>query len=519
MRKQTSEIVVETAEGQRHKVRMTLDANVIYIGDFSLGEAFNCHTARYIRQLEKRQDPALFGPVRPSGTKKEKKVDKSLYTKTQALILSTDSRYEAVREERKQLVLAAFTEAEGRWAALLAAAPAATAPPIVVEAAPETAGKAMNPSPLPPVVSPPVKAAAPPVPVLEEDGIPMVLVTNSVELQAEGINADLFLLENGTRVVAPGRICDRLGLDTDAQRAVIRGNEAWRDGVFYAVLPTAGGPQKTLVLDIIYFLPWTLNISPSKVRADLRSRIKAWQKHFFEVLYDYQFGSGVVVNPRISEEAARSALENYLAERRAKDAALDAEREEGLALLAAQCNRAGQDSSGAALAMAIQTALVPVMQSVQALIEGLALTRVALPGNQPVIGVPQVGTRGTWSSTKLAEKHRVPMGVVREFSLALRIVGDMNFGEPSPPITPHHGHFTDNWRHDHRGDAALQPYCERYRERAAHHHALGVEEARAHALALDEVLSTIVPIGKGTWTALSQPTTNSARVIRPFRVQ
>lgn len=481
-------VVVSVTPGVKHRINMMTEDNVTYVGDHTLGTVIRPDKPRDVRRIMKNRVSEL-GAVKETGDPGVLNTNHFALTEVQVRVIIDAIRNKVEREEGHLVLDAAFSEAARRGKPKVVSNSDAQAVP-----APE--GVTVIDTPLPESASSEPDVA----PTASASSTPLVLVTHGAEVDVQGLKIDLLQLADGRRAIKGKQLAELLGLAWAAQAQVLR--EGFEEGVVDAILPSAGGPQKTTLVISEYILPWLLNISPNKVRPEIRDNLKALRKELWKVINEYKFGSGVVVNPRVPDEEVRKAFDAYLAERAKKDSEYDSIRQKGLELMEEQYNHFA--------------AMLPSLAKIPAMVAALQVAVQSINPSGPHVVVPQVGVIGTYSSKVLAKMYAVPFNVVKTFSLALKLVGDEAFGEPSAVVTPHHGHSSDNWRHFDVAKDALAPLFAQYRVEVANF--ITLRMGRHHERALEKVLATITPIGKGTWKALALPFTNNVRPIRPTTV-
>lgn len=107
--------------------------------------------------------------------------------------------------------------------------------------------------------------------------------------------------EDGKVWVAAKQIATNLGLDWMGQYRKLKNHEVLREGIDIRPIPSPGGKQEMLLIDLDYLPYWLATISPSKVSPSIREKLIRYQKEVVKVLRDYFF-KGAVINPRVPGE-------------------------------------------------------------------------------------------------------------------------------------------------------------------------------------------------------------------------
>ncbi len=92
--------------------------------------------------------------------------------------------------------------------------------------------------------------------------------------------------EDATIYVPVRPLCTALGLGWSPQLRKIRADEVLAEGTRQLRLQTRGGPQVMLCMDLDAIPLWLAGIEPSRVREDLRERLKAYKRWVRKVVYD-----------------------------------------------------------------------------------------------------------------------------------------------------------------------------------------------------------------------------------------
>ncbi|CAO4194057.1 phage antirepressor N-terminal domain-containing protein [Methylorubrum extorquens] len=111
---------------------------------------------------------------------------------------------------------------------------------------------------------------------------------------ADHLGDTLFAIESdGTLYVAPKPICDALGIEWRKQHERPRRDPVLSDGITMTVMPSPGGPQETTVLRLDLVQGWLFGIEASRVRAEARDRVLAYQRECFAALHGHFYGRRV----------------------------------------------------------------------------------------------------------------------------------------------------------------------------------------------------------------------------------
>jgi len=81
-------------------------------------------------------------------------------------------------------------------------------------------------------------------------------------------------------------LCTALGLGWSPQLRKIRADDVLAESTRNVRLQTRGGPQVMLCMDLEAIPLWLAGIEPSRVRADLRERLKAYKRWVRKVVYE-----------------------------------------------------------------------------------------------------------------------------------------------------------------------------------------------------------------------------------------
>lgn len=131
------------------------------------------------------------------------------------------------------------------------------------------------------------------------------LTTYEVPFHAE----TLTVIEDhlGDRFVVMRPIVEALSLSWAGQLERIKRNEVLSEGVRVTRTPSEGGEQEATVLPLELFHGWLFTIDASRVKAEAKDKLLAYQRECFDVLHSY-FTEGAAWNPRFHrQEFDRSA--------------------------------------------------------------------------------------------------------------------------------------------------------------------------------------------------------------------
>ena len=91
-------------------------------------------------------------------------------------------------------------------------------------------------------------------------------------------------------------ICGTLGVNWGTQYRKIKADEVLMESVRTLRLQTHGGPQNLVCMDVEAIPLWLAGIEPSRVRVDLRDRLKAYKRWVRKVVYEaFARETGVVL--------------------------------------------------------------------------------------------------------------------------------------------------------------------------------------------------------------------------------
>lgn len=106
----------------------------------------------------------------------------------------------------------------------------------------------------------------------------------------------LYVVDHNGEPYTPMRpIIEGMGMDWASQFTKLK--QRFSKGVVEITIPTTGGPQRMLCLQLRKLAGWLATISPNKVKAQIRDKVIQYQNECDDVLYEY-WTKGVVINPR-----------------------------------------------------------------------------------------------------------------------------------------------------------------------------------------------------------------------------
>lgn len=109
----------------------------------------------------------------------------------------------------------------------------------------------------------------------------------SVALAQAGGDEVLAARTDDSTIYIPVRpLCTALGLGWSPQLRKIRADEVLAESTRSLRLQTRGGPQVMLCMDLEAVPLWLAGIEPSRVREDLRERLKVYKRWVRKVVYD-----------------------------------------------------------------------------------------------------------------------------------------------------------------------------------------------------------------------------------------
>ncbi|MBM0400879.1 phage antirepressor N-terminal domain-containing protein [Serratia sp. 4542] len=117
--------------------------------------------------------------------------------------------------------------------------------------------------------------------------------TSSVQFHGQPI---ITAMAAGIAYVAMKPIVDNLGMSWTSQHRKLL-NSGDKYGYTHMSTPSKGGIQKMLCIPLKKLNGWLFSINPSKVRADIRDKLIAYQEECFTVLHDYWTKGAAVRKP------------------------------------------------------------------------------------------------------------------------------------------------------------------------------------------------------------------------------
>ncbi|MFI8417707.1 phage antirepressor N-terminal domain-containing protein [Serratia sp. NPDC078593] len=122
-------------------------------------------------------------------------------------------------------------------------------------------------------------------------------------------NALYVVNHNGEPYTPMRPIIDGMGLTYQGQVEKLKSR--FSKGVREISIPTAGGPQTMLCLQLRKLAAWLATIQPNKVKPEIRDTVIQYQDECDDVLYDY-WTKGAAANPRkfsVMEELNQACAE------------------------------------------------------------------------------------------------------------------------------------------------------------------------------------------------------------------
>ncbi|HGM7072152.1 TPA: phage antirepressor N-terminal domain-containing protein [Serratia marcescens] len=117
--------------------------------------------------------------------------------------------------------------------------------------------------------------------------------TSSVQFHGQPI---ITAMAAGVAYVAMRPIVENIGIDWASQFVKLK-NQGEKFGCCDITTPSKGGIQKMLCIPLKKLNGWLFSINPSKVRADIRDKLIAYQEECFTVLHDYWTKGAAVRKP------------------------------------------------------------------------------------------------------------------------------------------------------------------------------------------------------------------------------
>lgn len=130
--------------------------------------------------------------------------------------------------------------------------------------------------------------------------------------------------QTGKKYVLPKRFCEIFKVSWQGQLAKLTRNKLFNQGIKKICIPSAGGEQETVILELKFLSVWLLSISPERVAPELQDKLLRYQEECADALHAY-FTKGIAVNTRTQGDLlVEMAIANRDKERRI--AALETER-------------------------------------------------------------------------------------------------------------------------------------------------------------------------------------------------
>lgn len=107
---------------------------------------------------------------------------------------------------------------------------------------------------------------------------------------------ELYVVEHNNEPYVPMKpIVEGMGLNWKSQFSKIK--QRFSKGMVEITIPTKGGEQSMICLQLRKLSAWMLTIYPNKVKPEIRDKVIQFQEECDDVLYRY-WTEGQVVNPR-----------------------------------------------------------------------------------------------------------------------------------------------------------------------------------------------------------------------------
>lgn len=104
------------------------------------------------------------------------------------------------------------------------------------------------------------------------------------EVEFNGANLLACQREDGKVFVVLKRFCDELGIDSNAQSQRIRRDEVLSEGACKINVPSDGGYQATMMLDLDYLSLWLTGVKINQCREEIRPYLKEFKLKAKDVL-------------------------------------------------------------------------------------------------------------------------------------------------------------------------------------------------------------------------------------------
>jgi phage antirepressor YoqD-like protein len=139
---------------------------------------------------------------------------------------------------------------------------------------------------------------------------------NNLQIREVNFNGDKLLAaqdDTGKIYVGVKYICQGLGLNERKQRDRLKTHEVFSKGCTTWALPSTGGTQDTVVIDIEYMPLWLASINPKLVRQEIKGKLVEYQLKAKDVLASAflppsiapQVSSSIPQLPQTYQEALR----------------------------------------------------------------------------------------------------------------------------------------------------------------------------------------------------------------------
>jgi hypothetical protein len=115
--------------------------------------------------------------------------------------------------------------------------------------------------------------------------------------------------DDGHVYVLISPLCRNLGVNPNNQRTKLKKILLFQRHLKWCDSISVTGTHEALALDINYLPAWLANISLERVKSSSQPKLLLYQEECAQVLREYSFGSGMVVNPRKLNVATLEAQE------------------------------------------------------------------------------------------------------------------------------------------------------------------------------------------------------------------
>lgn len=117
------------------------------------------------------------------------------------------------------------------------------------------------------------------------------------EIEFHGDKLTVIHHEDGRRLVVMKPIAERLGLDWSAQYRRILRDDVLSKGVAMMAIPSEGGKQESLLLDIEMFHGWLFTIDSARVKPEIKPVLLTYKLECYKALHDFHT-KGYAINER-----------------------------------------------------------------------------------------------------------------------------------------------------------------------------------------------------------------------------